>query len=733
MLRTLRRLVENAEKCYHRHLIVIPGAREYGLSKLREILDNFDFPRKIVFTWKKDFSIPCEIEELKNSDKYLGTTYDFLAVDFHHSFVPNDLGRLVNIVRGGGLIVFLTPDFDEWPKMHNFFHESILTPPYTLNDVRGNFARWIVKKLRESEGVSIYSQDRWIKVSDVKCKKYTRNVEIPQNTKFPTEIYEKCITQDQVSVLKASESIADGGVMVLTADRGRGKSSVLGLIVASLLGKVRRVYVTAPDINNINEFFRFLKIGLSALGIKYREKQRGIFGKKFSVVYQEPSNLNAKDCDLVIADEAAGIPVPLLLKYLRAKRVIYSTTVHGYEGTGRSFSIRFMGELKKRVKKIINVSMDEPIRYSSDDPVERWLFNALLLDSEPWENAPEKIELSKLRYKKYSIEDLLCDENKLREYYGIFVLAHYRNNPNDFGILCDAPNHEIRVLEYDGHIVCSVQLAKEGKIEDYADDLYFGEMPPGNIVPDVIIKHYKDRDFSRYSGYRIVRIATHPKLMDQGIGSVMLQHLSKENVDWIGSSFGATSQLLNFWEKNGFHAIHVSSKINEKTGEYSVVVIKPLSKDVEKKVEKIRRIFGERFSIYLSEIHADMDVNIAWHLLNSTPRKGKIKLDDLNWRRLVAYAWGPANYETTMDAVYKLAQQYFLAKKVPQLNREQEKILIAKVLQRKSWKRAGRDIGHGDMYVVIELREIVRKFIGGEYDDEVFEFQRRFHGENNKR
>ena len=164
-----------------------------------------------------------------------------------------------------------------------------------------------------------------------------------------------------------------------------------------------------------------------------------------------------------------------------------------------------------------------------------------------------------------------------------------------------------------------------------------------------------------------------------------------------------------------------------------MVVIKPKNRMLNGEIEKIRRSFGERFAITLSEIHSDMDVDIAWHIIKNTPKKGKIKLSDQKWRRLISYAWGPANYETTMDAIYRLSKQYFFVKNAPNLNSEQEKILVGKVLQRKAWKRIGREIGRGDMYVVIELREIMRKFIGDEYDDEVSEFQRRFHGEDSKR
>jgi len=728
LLKIVDALRDEAERCNHRRLIVIAGDRIWTLDKLKKVIQHLPYKKRIVFTWQKDFEINAEIEELKNSEKYLGTTYELLAIDLHHSFVPNDLGKLVNIVKGGGLIFLLTPTFEEWKRSTNFFHEVILTPPYTMDDIKRNFVRWVTKKLLENEGITIIEGENLLKLGTMECGEDRREIKIPQKFKFKRELYDMAKTQDQVRVLNLAEHLEKKGVMVITADRGRGKSSVLGMIAGAYSGKLRKIGVTAPDINNLQEFFKFLEHTLHLYHKHYTKGQRWIKGKNFKIEFEEASKLNPRKYDLLIVDEAAGIPVPLLLNFLKARRVIYSTTTHGYEGTGRSFSIRFLGELKKRDKNFMAIEMNEPIRYAKDDPVERWLFDTLLLDAEPC--TLDDIKIQELEYKKYDIGNLLDDERKLREYYGIFVLAHYRNNPNDFGILCDAPNHEIRTLEKDGHVVCSVQLAREGNLKDYEEELYFGVVPPGNIVPDVIIKHYRKRDFSKFVGYRIVRIATHPDFMDRGIGSKMLEKIKEEDVDWIGSSFGATAQLLNFWIKNDFYPIHISPKLNESTGEYSVVVLHPKNSEIKRDFNEIRKRFGKKLIYSLGEIHRNLDLDIARLLLLNLPRDEELELDEVEWKRLIAYCWGPGNYEATMDVIYKVASSYFFLRRRPHLNEEQEKILIGKVLQHKHWEEIGKEIGKGGTYVVIELREIMRKFIKGVFEYEVLEFQRRFHGED---
>lgn len=46
--------------------------------------------------------------------------------------------------------------------------------------------------------------------------------------------------------------------------------------------------------------------------------------------------------DLVVIDEAAAIPLPLIKSFLSFPVVFLSSTVNGYEGTGRSLSLKLI-------------------------------------------------------------------------------------------------------------------------------------------------------------------------------------------------------------------------------------------------------------------------------------------------------------------------------------------------------------------------------------------------------
>lgn len=53
--------------------------------------------------------------------------------------------------------------------------------------------------------------------------------------------------------------------------------------------------------------------------------------------------------DLLVIDEAAAIPLNLLKPMVMSARTttIISSTIHGYEGTGRSLSIKLIEGLRK--------------------------------------------------------------------------------------------------------------------------------------------------------------------------------------------------------------------------------------------------------------------------------------------------------------------------------------------------------------------------------------------------
>src|SRR3954462_1350478 len=52
--------------------------------------------------------------------------------------------------------------------------------------------------------------------------------------------------------------------------------------------------------------------------------------------------------ELLIIDEAAAIPLPLVRKLLGPYLVFMASTINGYEGTGRSLSLKLIQQLREQ-------------------------------------------------------------------------------------------------------------------------------------------------------------------------------------------------------------------------------------------------------------------------------------------------------------------------------------------------------------------------------------------------
>jgi N-acetyltransferase 10 len=185
----------------------------------------------------------------------------------------------------------------------------------------------------------------------------------------------------------------------------------MGFGLAAALAKgVTNIFVTAPAPENLTTFFEFAIKGLELLGFKpsihfeviksstpngERTLETVIRINFFAthkqiVQYFDPvMGENLQFADLLIIDEAAAIPLPVVKKMLGKCPAFISSTVHGYEGTGRSLSLKLIKQLKTAAMQdkgfggefpFKEVKMEEPIRYSTNDPIERWLYDLLLLD-----------------------------------------------------------------------------------------------------------------------------------------------------------------------------------------------------------------------------------------------------------------------------------------------------------------------------------------------------------------
>ncbi|HDN75498.1 MAG TPA: tRNA(Met) cytidine acetyltransferase, partial [Acidilobales archaeon] len=318
----------------------------------------------------------------------------------------------------------------------------------------------------------------------------------------------------------------------------------------------------------------------------------------------------------------------------------------------------------------------------------------------------------------------------LRPLFSIFVLAHYRNEPDDLGRIADAPHHSIRALRLkkSGKIVAAVQLAEEGNIpDDMINELLEGGSIAGNIIPDRLLKHLRIKEFGKGVGWRIVRIAVHIDAQGKGIGSYLLQEVIKEarerGYDWVGAGFGITRELLNYWIKNGFYVLHMSPDRNPVSGEYTTLVIYPISDKWKKLVRRCSSEFTVKFLESLHAVYKDFEVDAAYLMLSTQLRNSdfasRILLTDIQLERLKMYVKGIMTFESVCDAVTLLCKKYALAGFFNRLNEVEGIVVISRVFQGRSWDNIYEELKIGKVKATNILRVAVSKMLKDIYGIEV--------------
>lgn len=68
-----------------------------------------------------------------------------------------------------------------------------------------------------------------------------------------------------------------------------------------------------------------------------------------------------------------------------------------------------------------------------------------------------------------------------------------------------------------------------------------------------------------------------------------LSERKAERLNYLGVSFGLTSDLLRFWKKIGYVPVYLRQTANELTGEHSCIVLKELNR--EKRAEEISWLY----------------------------------------------------------------------------------------------------------------------------------------------
>ncbi|UPX11715.1 N-acetyltransferase 10 [Ascochyta rabiei] len=811
----------------------------------------------------------------KETEKILGNTYGMCILQDFEALTPNLLARTIETVEGGGLVILLLKGMNSLKQLYTMsmdIHSRYRTEAHS--DVVARFNERFLLSLGKCDSCLVVDDE--LNVLPISGGKHVKQLAPPDpelegktpKAKELEEIKESLAdtppvgdlvklakTVDQAkALLTFVDAIAEKtlqSTVTLTAARGRGKSAALGVAIAAAIAHgYSNIFITSPSPENLKTLFEFVFKGFDALG--YMEHQdynilqstHAEFNKAIvrvnvhrqhrqTIQYIQPQDANQLgQAELLVIDEAAAIPLPLVRKLMGPYLVFMASTINGYEGTGRSLSLKLINQLREQSRgrkttgtstvvdratgkeskdgtepsmagrSLREITLSEPIRYAQGDSVERWMNDLLCLDATlprsklGTQGCPHPDECQLLHVNRDTLFSYNpAAEKFLQKMMALYVASHYKNTPNDLQLMSDAPAHQLFVLTApaeDNKLpepLCVIQVALEGQIsrESVLSSLSRGQRAGGDLIPWIVSQQFQDENFASLSGARVVRIATNPDYVNMGYGSralsllvdfydgklaslsesapsevetmkrvseselesaslqtdtikvreasempplfARLSELASPKLDYVGVSYGLTSQLHKFWKRQSFVPVYLRQTPNDLTGEHTCIMLRSLettssdgswvaafAKDFQKRFLSLLsyqfRSFPSVTSLSIEEsasLGAKLDVE-----LQATPIT-KAELDALfspfDLKRLDSYANNMLDYHVILDMLPSIATLYFTGrlKSHVKMSGVQVALLLAIGLQRKEFSEVEKELNLSSSQLMAMFVKVVRK------------------------
>jgi tRNA(Met) cytidine acetyltransferase len=295
------------------------------------------------------------------------------------------------------------------------------------------------------------------------------------------------------------------------------------------------------------------------------------------------------------------------------------------------------------------------------------------------------------RIERVDRDELAGNERLLSELYGLMVLAHYRTRPFDLRYLLDGPNIAVYLMRYRDAVVATAWVAEEGGFSDGdLRDIFLGRRRPhGHLLPEILSLYLGLQEAPARRCARVLRLAVHPAVQRRGLGTRLLLDLIERaragGFDYLGSSFGATRELLRFWFSAGFEAVRLGIRHGTASGEHSAALMLGLNTKGIELTAAARERFERQFPAQLGDVLSDSDPELVCLLWRGADGQGAAPLlSDADWRDVEAFALGRRQYESCIEPLRALLLTALRdADEVPD-DRERA-LLVGRVLQAKDW------------------------------------------------
>jgi len=187
-----------------------------------------------------------------------------------------------------------------------------------------------------------------------------------------------------------------------------------------------------------------------------------------------------------------------------------------------------------------------------------------------------------------------------------------------------------------------------------------------------------------------MRIAVHPKIQQQGMGSYFLAQIevlaTKQGFDFLGTSFGVNPSLLSFWLKAGFSTTRIGFTKDKASGEHSALLLKGSNDEARQLQQALEKDFYRSFDYLLLEEYKTLTTRLVHLLLTQQSEENLVALSVQDVANVHAYARGERLYSSCAFSLYLWLKHELLANTAPShCNRNIEKnvlILIARLIQK---------------------------------------------------
>ena len=607
----------------HRQVIRLSGPLAWCYQQCEQVINSSAQP----YFWLGDSPATITSHLYK---QILGQEISLLVINAYHHFDANLFAASEGCLRGGGLLILLCPtEVDNSDHFYTYIDKQLTTFPFVTikqGEALPNFKSLTIKS---QPALNLTQQNNAV------------------------EAIVKTVTGHRRRPL------------VLTANRGRGKSAALGLAAKRLIeAGYQSIFVCAPSKGATKTLFKHA-------------------GDSAKITFIAP-DLLLKDkphCDLLMIDEAAAIPVAILEALSKHySRLVFATTLHGYEGSGRGFALRFQKSLKQISPQMRSLHIDQPIRWDKDDPLEQFTLQHLCL-TESKTPLPSYDETQPIQFAVISAQQLLGDNILLTEIFSLLVIAHYQTKPSDLEKLLNDQLLSTVLLKQNHRVLAVALVNQEGELEkQLAQQVYLGERRlKGHLIAQSLTFHCAQKEAATHKYARIQRIAIHPLLQQQGLGKLFIKEISnwakKQQFDHLSASFGATSELLRFWQVNQFSTLRIGSSKDKSSGTHSFIVNYPLTIKAKKLHQSIKQQFHLQLTMQLSRQLQQLDVHLIATLLNELPK------NSYDHPLLTSYCCGNLPYDFVEFHLISLIINSDLCL----LDKKQQTLTIQKILQNRSW------------------------------------------------